>query len=88
MALQDGQLVGAMGSEYDEGLGRAWLHGPHVATESWELVAVELLTRLLAELLPGISKLNAYLNVENVRGRRFYEQQGFEETGLEHQVFA
>jgi GNAT superfamily N-acetyltransferase len=41
MALRNGQLVGAMGSEYDEALERGWLHGPHVATGDWELVAAQ-----------------------------------------------
>jgi GNAT superfamily N-acetyltransferase len=79
MALQDGQLAGAMGSEYDKELGRGWLYGPHVATENRETIAVELFTRLLAELPACIRQLDAYLNVENVRGRRFYAQQGFKE---------
>jgi GNAT superfamily N-acetyltransferase/RimJ/RimL family protein N-acetyltransferase len=79
MALQNGQLVGAMGSEYDEELERGWLHGPHVATEDWATVALEIFTRLLAELPASVRQLDAYLNVENVRGRRFYAQQGFEE---------
>jgi GNAT superfamily N-acetyltransferase len=79
MALRAGQLVGAMGSEYDEGLGRGWLHGPHVATGDWGPIAAELFTRLLARLPACIGQLDAYLNVENARGRRFYAQQGFKE---------
>lgn len=50
MALQGDQLVGALGSEYDEGLGRGWLHGPHVAAEDWERIAAELFRRLLSGL--------------------------------------
>jgi GNAT superfamily N-acetyltransferase len=79
MALRDGQLVGAMGSECDEGLKRGWLHGPHVAARDWGLIAAELFTRLLAELPTCIGQLDAYLNVENARGRRFYARQGFKE---------
>ena len=79
LALRDGQLVGAMGSEYDEGLERAWLHGPHVAAGDWEAIAGKLFARLLAELPACIGQLDAYLNVENTRGRRFYAKQGFEE---------
>jgi ribosomal protein S18 acetylase RimI-like enzyme len=78
LALQEGQLIGALGSEYDESLERAWLHGPHVTTEDWETVAGELFTRLLAQLPACIGQLDAFLNVENVRGRRFYAQHGFE----------
>ena len=85
VALRHGLLVGAMGSEYDEGLERGWLHGPHVATGDWGPIAVMLLTRLLGELPPYIGQLDAYLNVENTRGRRFYAQQGFEER--EHLSF-
>jgi GNAT superfamily N-acetyltransferase len=81
LALRGGQMVGAMGSEYDEGLARAWLHGPHVATEDWEPMAGALYARLLAALPASIGQLDAYLNVENVRGRRFYGEQGFEERG-------
>ncbi len=79
MALRDGQLVGAMGSEYDEGLERSWLHGPHVATEDWGSIAAQLFTRLLTELPTCIGQLDAYLNVENKRGRRFYAHRGFKE---------
>jgi GNAT superfamily N-acetyltransferase len=79
MALRDGQLVGAMASECDEGLKRGWLHGPHVAARDWGLIAAELFTRLLAELPTCIGQLDAYLNVENARGRRFYARQGFKE---------
>lgn len=86
MALRGDQLVGAMGSEYDEGLGRGWLHGPHVAAADWERIAAALFHRLLAELPLGIGQLDAYLNVENLRGRRFYAEQGFEERGnLSHE---
>jgi ribosomal protein S18 acetylase RimI-like enzyme len=79
MALRDAQLVGAMGSEYDEKLKRGWLHGPHVAAEDWGAIAVQLFGSLLAELPTCIGQLDAFLNVDNTRGRRFYVQQGFKE---------
>jgi GNAT superfamily N-acetyltransferase len=78
LAWQAGQLVGAMGSEYDAELERAWLHGPHVATKDWDAIAAALFGRLLAELPACVRRWEAYLNVENVRGRRFYTRQGFE----------
>jgi GNAT superfamily N-acetyltransferase len=77
--IQDGQLVGAMGSEYDVGMERGWLHGPHIMSEDYEIESEELFTRLLAEIPVSISQLNAYLNVENSRGRHFYARQGFKE---------
>lgn len=79
MALRDTQLVGAMGSEYDEKLKRAWLHGPHVAREDGKTMAAQLFRRLLAELPMCIGQLDAYLNIENTRGRHFYVQKGFKE---------
>jgi ribosomal protein S18 acetylase RimI-like enzyme len=66
-----------MGSEYDEELKRSWFHGPHVALEDWDLVARALFARLLGALPPGIVQFDAYVNVENTRGRRFYTRQGF-----------
>jgi len=77
LAFLEDKLVGAMGSEYDQELGRGWLHGPHVITENWDTIALELFKRLLKEMPSLITTLDAYLNVENVRGRRFYSQQGF-----------
>jgi len=79
MALRDGELVGAIGGEFDRGLRRAWLHGPHAAVEHWQELAEELYNRLLVELPTEICQLDAYLNIENVRGRHFYGQQGYKE---------
>jgi ribosomal protein S18 acetylase RimI-like enzyme len=79
LARRDGQLVGAMGSELDEELGRGWLHGPHAALGDWDALAAALFTRLLTALPASIDQLDTYLNVTNRRGRRFYVRQGFEE---------
>jgi ribosomal protein S18 acetylase RimI-like enzyme len=79
IAHRNSTIVGAMGSEFDEELGRAWLHGPHVMNEGWDDIASELCARLLKELPDCIKQLDAYLNVANVRGRRFYARQGFKE---------
>jgi GNAT superfamily N-acetyltransferase len=79
VAWRAGSIVGAMGAEYDQALGRAWLHGPHARHEPWDVLAAELLSRLLAALPAGIRQLDAHLNVANARGRRFYAQHGFEE---------
>ena len=79
MAEQGGRLAGAMGAEYDESLGRGWLHGPHVTAGDWDGVAAALLARLLQALPASIGRLNAFLNVENRRARGFYAGQRFEE---------
>jgi ribosomal protein S18 acetylase RimI-like enzyme len=79
LALHDGRLAGAMGAEYDEELGRGWLHGPHVFAGDWDPIAAELFGRLLAELPSKIQQFDVFLNVENKRARRFYARRGFEE---------
>jgi ribosomal protein S18 acetylase RimI-like enzyme len=79
MAFRDAEIVGAIGSEYDRSLRRAWLHGPHAAVENWQLLAEELFRRILAALPEEIRQLDVYLNFENVRGRNFYREQGFKE---------
>ena len=79
IALQDGELVGAIGCEYDRSLGRAWLHGPHALLDDWDVLAGELYCRLLAELPQETHQLDAYLNIKNVQGRHFYREQGFKE---------
>lgn len=85
VAARSGQLVGAMGSEFDERLARGWLHGPHVASRDWDELAGGLFHQLLAELPASIRRVDAYLNVENLRGRQFYARHGFtERRNLNH----
>jgi ribosomal protein S18 acetylase RimI-like enzyme len=79
MAFRDAEIVGAIGGEYDRSLRRAWLHGPHALLDDWNAMAGELYRRLLAELPQETRQLDAYLNIENVRGRNFYREQGFTE---------
>ena len=81
IAMRGGEMVGVMGSEYDEALGRAWLHGPNVAAADWETVAPVLFGRVLDGLPRPIIQLDAYLNAENVRGVRFYQEREFVENG-------
>jgi ribosomal protein S18 acetylase RimI-like enzyme len=84
MALQDGNLVGAFGSEFDEALGRGWLWGPFAPTEDWAEVASALSDRLLEILPPSIRRLDGFLHVANERGREFYLSHGFEQLKRHH----
>jgi len=79
IASRDGEIIAAFGCEYDEELARGWLHGPHVTTQAWETVTHKLYEMLLAEIPAGITRLDAYLNIENNRARNFYLSRGFEE---------
>jgi ribosomal protein S18 acetylase RimI-like enzyme len=81
IALKGAEMVGVMGSEYDEALGRAWLHGPNVADAYWQTAAPLLFSRVLDGLPRPIIQLDAYLNAENVRGVRFYTERDFVEIG-------
>ena len=75
----DGRPVGAFGAEFDRELRRGWLHGPHAEAQDWETITKELYRKLTTALPEEISKLGAYLNVENTRGREFYLQHKFHE---------
>ncbi len=59
LELRNGCLVGAMGSEYDEGLGHGWLHGPHAVAEQWDEIAAGLFARLRSALPPTIWPITA-----------------------------
>ena len=88
LAEQGGLLVGAMGAEYDESLGRGWLHGPHVTAAKWDAVAAALFARLLEAVPTSIEQLDTFLHVENVRARHFYVQRGFaEREHLNHEFW-
>ena len=79
LAFQEGRPTGAMGSEYDRELRRGWLHGPHAAVDDWDAMATDLYFRLMSELPADLVQLDAHMNVDNSRGRRFYARQGFQE---------
>ena len=84
IALQDGNLVGAFGCEFDEALGRGWLWGPFALKDDWAEVASALLDRLLEILPPSIRRLDGFLHVTNERGRDFYLSHGFEQLKRHH----
>jgi len=80
------RLVGALGSELDEEMGRGWLRGPFVLAngQAWENTAAALLDALLACLSPSIRRLDSFLNAANERGNAFYQARGFSRVTLVH----
>jgi ribosomal protein S18 acetylase RimI-like enzyme len=88
LAQQDGRVVGALGSEFDEGLGRGWLWGPYALVQDWQPLANRLYQALLAALPPSIRQLGAFLNVLNLQGQDFYRALGFSTTNLAHDYSA
>ena len=86
LAYSGDSLIGAMGCEYDEGLGRGWLHGPHVLAEDWTRLASELFDSLRKKIPATVKTLDAYLNIKNTRAQEFCLQRGFAQNGgLSHE---
>lgn len=84
IALRDGQLLGALGCEFDQELARGWLWGPFVLVEQWHDVSAALLTRLMDILPAAIHRLDFFVNVTNERASRFYLEHGFQKCALHH----
>jgi GNAT superfamily N-acetyltransferase len=80
----DGRLVGAFGSEFDEELGRGWLWGPFVLAGHLEPLASALFEELLEILPPTVRQLDSFLHVANRQGHRFYLDHGFRKDCLAH----
>ncbi|MHB8136476.1 MAG: GNAT family N-acetyltransferase [Anaerolineaceae bacterium] len=85
-ASMDGRLMGVMGYELDEELGRGWLRGPFIADDrkDWTASADQLFDGLLDSLPESIRQLDTYLNIENLRGNNFYLGRAFKRLRLVH----
>ncbi|HSR33848.1 MAG TPA: GNAT family N-acetyltransferase [Anaerolineae bacterium] len=84
VARQDRRLVGVIGCEFDEELGRGWLWGPFALAEPWDETAAALLEELLALLPPAIRRLDFFVNEANQRAYRFYLAHGFGTPSFSH----
>jgi ribosomal protein S18 acetylase RimI-like enzyme len=84
VAELDGQIVGLIGCEFDESVGRGWMRGPFLTQDRWEDMPGKLLEVLQATLPPAIKRLDSFLNEENAHGQHFYTQNGFRHAGLVH----
>ena len=84
VAQQGERLVAALGSEFDEGLGRGWLWGPYALAQDCRSLAIRLYQALLEALPAPIRQLDAFLNVLNQQGQDFYRDLGFSATNLAH----
>lgn len=86
MASQNDKLIGTLGCELDEDLGRGWTRGPFVIAETgeWESVTNSLLEGLQNILPSTIHWLDSFLNIANERGNKFYLAHGFQQLRLVH----
>lgn len=89
-AFQAKQLVGTLGCELDEEMGRGWLRGPFVLADDgdWDKLASALLQELLFILPPAVRCLDSFLNIANEQGNRFYLAHEFEQLRLVHVYIA
>jgi ribosomal protein S18 acetylase RimI-like enzyme len=86
MAFQSDQLLGILGCELDEELGRGWLRGPFITgiSNDWSQTASVLLKELLDILPENIHWLDSFLNIANKQGNGFYLDNGFRQLRLVH----
>lgn len=86
LSHQEDQIIGALGSEFDEESGRGWLRGPFVLpnTDDWDGVASALMAELLAQIPSTIYRFDSFLNIANEQGNRFYLNQGFQHIRQVH----
>ena len=76
-AQRDGDIVGFLGADLDEELGRAYLYGPLVDDDAWDTVSDELYERTLALLPHGIDHLNLFYDLANRNLEAFARRHGF-----------
>jgi ribosomal protein S18 acetylase RimI-like enzyme len=84
LAEADGRLVGAMGFEADEALGRAWLLGPFADGAPWQLVAEAQWAAVQAVLPPAVTQLELFGHVDNENLARFALLHGFTALQITH----
>ncbi|MBU0935262.1 MAG: GNAT family N-acetyltransferase [Spirochaetes bacterium] len=84
LACSGQAIIGAMGGEYDPELNRIWLHGPHVFTGSWSILATRLYEELLVILPATTERWEAFLNTKNTAGIDFYRKHGFTQGSVSH----
>jgi ribosomal protein S18 acetylase RimI-like enzyme len=88
LAEQDGQVIGLIGCEYDESVGRGWMRGPFLTQDLWESLSAAMLEALLAALPATIRRLDSFLNQKHARGHQFYLENGFQPQGRTHVYYA
>jgi ribosomal protein S18 acetylase RimI-like enzyme len=84
VAEHDGKIIGCMGCEFDEGVGRGWTRGPFLINGLWESPPAPLFQKLLATLPANIRRLDSFLNEKHEQGNRFYLENGFKHKTLVH----
>ncbi len=76
LALEGNRLVGAMGIDFDEAIGRAWLYGPVVTAEAWTQTADALYEAVRLIVPAGVEEHEMFVDAENANCRAFAERHG------------
>jgi len=75
-----GNIVGALGTETDPEIGRAWLYGPFVdrsSTATWDLIADALYEKTEARMPPDVTEHELCIGIRNSRVEAFGSRHGF-----------
>ena len=77
LAFEEDRLAGVLSVETDGEIGRGWLQGPVVESESWESIADALYDQALQALPPEIGELEISCDLENTRVLDFAARHDF-----------
>jgi ribosomal protein S18 acetylase RimI-like enzyme len=81
MAYEGERLVGIMGADFDEDIGRAWLYGPLVVSGEWDLTADALYDAVIPLIPNGRFEHEMFIDVQNEHCRGFSTRHNFEPKG-------
>jgi ribosomal protein S18 acetylase RimI-like enzyme len=74
----DGTLLGVIGFDYDEPLGRGYLYGPWVVADDWNECAARLIDVVMAQAPSEMKAMETAFNKVNADAERFATERGFE----------
>lgn len=83
-AFENGNLVGALVSDYDSEKKRVWLWGPFVGQENWEVLGQLLLNKLFELVNRKDNTFDSFSNLKNINAYNLYIKNGFIKKGITH----
>lgn len=84
VAIENNQLIGALGVDTDPDLGRAWFYGPFVEQSLWHATAEKLYDELVAELPMNITEYELFGDIRNTQLLKFAVRHEFELVSTQH----
>ena len=78
LGFEDERLVGAIITDYDPEIKRAWIHGPIVDHQEWQSIADKLYDELRRQVIPKyVTELELYGERLNTNLNKFSKRHGF-----------